>query len=196
MPQPTTSKTKGPCQFTEYQTMYQKNAGVGRDPVRKPNDQLRNEGDVEYHTTHKEKFPAYEIQQRKETRAPGKYIRNPAPMDLSTEYGTKYQEGKGEHFPLPDYYKQKSQPFGDGKDRFGKSVTHGDYQEKQITEKPSIRKLQDNVLLPDDPFDHQTTHQSDFTRVQQVKEKAHRRADQLNNKGLLNHHKIISSKSN
>ena len=183
MTQPVSTKPKGPCEFSEYQRRYQGNSTTKRDPIRKPDDQLKNEGNVDYNTTHHDRFPAHQIEPRKDEKKPQMYIKNSAPMDLSTEYGSKYHEGKGEHYPMPDYFKKKSQPYGDGKDRVNKSVTHKDYHQMEIGEKPTIHKLQDNVLLPDDPFDHQTTHQSDFTRVQQAKERSQRRPDQLHQNG-------------
>lgn len=176
------SKPKGPCQYSEYQTMYKKNQGHNRDPIRRPEDLLRNEGEVDFKTTHKDKFPAHQVQKRR-GRVQENYIRNTAPMDLNTEYGSKYVEGKGEHFPYPDYLKQKSQPFGDGKDRVGQSTTHQDFHPMQPEEKAMVYRLQDNVHLSEDPFDHQTTHQSDFTRLQKLPEKSQRRADQLDSKG-------------
>eukprot|EP00111_Clytia_hemisphaerica_P001568 TCONS_00004478-protein len=183
MTQPKSTKAKGPCQFSEYQTRYKGDASKIRDPIRKPDDQLKNEGQVDYNTTHSEKFPAHQIEKRNNERPQQMYVKNSAPMELSTEYGTKYHEGKGEHYPLPDYFKRKSQPYGDGKDRVKKSVTHKDFGEKQIGEKPHIHRLEDNVQMSEDPFDHQTTHQSDFTRLQQAKEPTHRRQDQLNHSG-------------
>lgn len=183
MPQPVT-KSKQPCQFSEYQTMYKDNQNVQRGPIVRPEDMLKNEGEIDYNTTHKDKFPAHMIQKRSDKKQQVKYIKNNAPMDLDTEYGTKYHPGRGDRYTLPDFYKQKTQPYGDGKDRTKKSVTHKDFDPKQIGEKPVIHKMTDNVELSEDPFDHQTTNQVDYTRFQQLPEKTGRRPDNLDTKGM------------
>ena len=65
MTQPKSTKVKGPCQFSEYQTRYKGDASKKRDPIRKPDDQLKNEGQVDYNTTHLEKFPAHQVEKRR-----------------------------------------------------------------------------------------------------------------------------------
>lgn len=177
--------SKQPCQFSEYQTKYKQNEKVPRGPIVRPEDVIKNEGEVDYNTTHKEKFPAHQVKTRSEYKPQGKYVKNTAPMELDTEYGTNYLLGQqGEHYPLPDFYKQKTQPYGDGRDRIKKSVTQKDFDPKSLGEKPVIHKLQDNVMLSDDPFDGTTTHQADFTRFQKLPAKTGRRPDNIDNKGL------------
>lgn len=178
-------KNNEPCQFSEYQTMYKQNENVKRGPIARPEDVLKNEGNVDYNTTHKEKFPAHHIQKRSDKKPQVKYIKNDVPMELDTEYGTKYHPGRGERFAVPDHFNQKTQPYGDGKNRTKQSVTHKDFDPKQIGEKPVIHKLADNVEFSDDPFDHQTTHQLDFTRFQQLPEKTERRPDNIDTKGII-----------
>lgn len=179
------SRPKEPCQFSEYQRQYKDNDKVQRGPIVRPEDVLKYEGDVDFNTTHKEKFPAHQVQKRSDNKPQVTYVKNNQPMELDTEYGTQYHPGMGDHYPLPDYFKQKTQPYGDGKDRTKKSVTHKDYDPKQINEKPVIYKLMDNVELSDQPFDHQTTNQIDFTRFQQLPEKTGRRPDNIDTRGIV-----------
>lgn len=53
-------KSKERCKITEYQGSY-KNANKVRDPIRKPVDILRTEGEGNYQTTNRENFVPHQI---------------------------------------------------------------------------------------------------------------------------------------
>ncbi|XP_057304709.1 stabilizer of axonemal microtubules 1-like [Hydractinia symbiolongicarpus] len=174
---------KGPCALSEYQEGYKTSKGE-RIIVNRPQDNLKHDGDGDYITSHKENFHAHEHQPRVDHRPTEQYVKREEPMDLSTEYGTKYLKGKGEVAPLPQYFKKKTQPFGNEEELKGKSVTHEDYENKGLNPRPHLYKLRDNHTLSNAPMDEKSTHQADYQGL--YGDRSHivpRRADNLDGKG-------------
>ena len=182
MPKKRAVMSKEPCMLSEYRGNYL-NAKTQRDPINKPKDMLKPDGEVDYDTMNKKHFTTHKLEPKQKQNNGAKYVKQMDPMELDTEYGDKYVKGKGETASMPGYFKEKTQLYDGGNENVDKSVTQNDFDRKTYR-KPTVYSYKDNYIPSDAPFNSKSTHQADYMRFQQTPLKNSRRPDNIDNKGL------------
>ena len=184
LPKMSSKKSKERCKITEYQGSY-KNANKIRDPIRKPVDLLRSEGKGNYQTTNRENFIPHQIKPNLQKRPKEEQTVSNQPMDLNTEYLSKFKLEKTERPQIPEYFRNKTKPFDHGNEFLDKSVTRKDFDTKVRQEKPVIRRLKDNLEPHSDkPFDHKSTVQNDYAPFDRTPKNIRKPKDTIDNKGM------------
>jgi len=185
MPARPATTSKEPCKFTEYQGNYKNSERPKKEFSRRPSDQLKQEGDPDFRTTHRSIYLPHKVKPNSAKHQPQKYMRRTSSMDFNTQYLTNFQLGKGERAVMPNFYRSKTQPFALGKDKINNSVTNNDFQQKERGEILTACRLKDNLETDkDQTFDHSSTNRVDYKEHERQPLERKHPTDNIDNKGL------------